>query len=527
MFDKINWLDIAKISREKSAYDSFAILKQKSHLIDKKEMNDFIFDMVYSLSEEEIESILYHNDMVNELSQMTSGTLFSHKQERNHNQIFLTTLYSLVARKYSVRENISRPKSYKGMDKAIKDCISLTNDFELRHSLFFTYDNGKMLCRNVNALEVLIKMDMVESVKEIGVRLNKDVFCVDDHVKCISSVEMLNLYEEQGQTLWRTNINQIPLWIELYYGITENSSVSEKERELAEHIEKVIPKEEIRKIDVIKYFELWESDAQVESFYKNIEGWKYIQDSKGRNVFMNLLRKGSNHISHYFKEDFFLKQLEHKDNEGANIWRYIFMFSESKRGSIKLPSGLIPYISHRKSKTQLDNRGLGLLAQSGACLSLDRTLNEQKFIKQITQEEWLGNEDGQNIFATQLIDFVLEDNTQNRKYTYLIDYINQYVSIDNITNNLRYALLIFYALRFTQQDKELEVKLINADIMCPLEFESLHNELNNKVASRIIQSRTKEIIDRSAIKSKLLEVALLLKFNKAKQKQEPKSKNRI
>lgn len=525
MFETINWLDIAKTSKEKSAYDSFAVLKQKAHLINKTEMNDFIFDLVYSLSEQEIESVLCHNDIVNELSQMTRGSLFSHKQDRNHNRTFLTTLYSLIAKKHSVRENSSRPKSYKGMDKAIKDCISLTNDSDLRQSLFFTYENKETLYRNVNALEILIKMDMIESVKEIGVRLNKAVFCVDAHVKNISSIEMLKLYEEQGQTLWRPNINKVPLWVELYYNIVESSSVSEQERELAEYIEKTIPKDEMINVDIIKYLQLWDSDKPVESFYKNIEGWEYIKDDKGRSVFMNLLRKNSNHISYFYKTDFFIEQLAHKDKEGSNIWKYIFMFSESKRHNIKLTSGLIPYISYRKSKTELDNKGLGLLAQSGACLSMERTLSEKKFIAQITQEEWLGNENGQSIFATQLIDFVLEDDPQNKKYTYLIDYINQYISVDSINNNLKYALLIFYALRFTQQDKDFETKIINSDIMCPSEFEHIHNNLNDKVASRVIHSRTKEVIDRSAIKAKLLEAALLLKLNKVKQK--PKLKNRI
>jgi len=527
MFEKINWLDIAKTVREKSAHDSFAILKEKSHLIDKEEMSDFIFDMVYNLSEEEIESILYHNNIVNELFQITKGELFSRKQERNQNRTFLTTLYSLVARKHSVRKNSSRPKSYKGMDKAIKDSICLTDVSELRQSLFFTYDNKETRYRNVNALEILIKMDMIESVKEIGSRLNKDVFCVDDHVKNISSVEMLKLYEDQGQNLWRTNINKVPLWVVLYYTIKESGSASEKERELVEHIKETIPKEEIRKIDVIKYLNLWESNAQAESFYKNIEGWQYIKDAAGRNVFMNLLRRSSSQISLYFKEEFFLEQLEHKDNEGANIWKYIFMFSQSRMGNPRLPSGLIPYISRRKSKTELDNKGLGLLAQSCACLNPDRTLSENKYIAEITQEEWLGNENGQNIFATQLIDFVLENNVQNKKYTYLINYISRYISIDSVNNNLRYALLIFYALRFTQQDKDFEAGIINAEIMCPSEFESIHHDLNAKIESRIIQSRSKELIDRSAIKSKLLESHLLLRLNKAEAKQEPKLKNRI
>lgn len=529
MFEKINWLDVARQMREKSAYDSFTVLKQKSNFIDKKAMNDFIFDMVFNLSDKEIESILYNDNIVNELSLITNLTLFSHKQEQHHNKTFLTSLYSLVAEKRIVREKTCHPKSYKGIDKTLRDCVRLTNVKDVRQSLYFTYDNNEMLCRDISALEILIRMDMVETVKEIGVKLGKSIFCVDDYVKSISSVEMLKLYEDQGGTLWRKNINKAPLWIELYYTIKESDSVSEKEKELFQHIEKVIPEKEIRKIDMIKYLTLLESAIPIESFYKNISGWQYIKDSQGRNVFMNLLRRNSNALLQHYREDCFCEQLHHKDNEGANIWKYIFMFTEHKTNKIKLPTALMRYIHNRNGKTQLDKNGLGLLAQSGAYLNPERNPSDKSIMKLITQEEWLGNDKGQNIFANQIIEFILEgegDRDKN-KYYYLIDYICQYVSVDSINNNLKYALLMFYGLIRKHQDKDFEDKIINADLVCPSEFELIHDDLVSKINLRDVQSRNKEIIDRSAIKSKLLEASLRLRLSKSENAQKYKSKNRI
>lgn len=470
MLKNLDWLDIAEIVRERSITKSLAVLSTFHKGIKAEQINDFIISIIPKMKNEDKKDILGSEDFIDIINNISDGSIWNYKNEKN------TSLLKNIL--LSIKEEddgfLSEQKEQKmeKIDNVLEKVIHFSTIKLLEENMSLdSVDNYKNKI-TLNTISLLIKLNMKKSLLKLTDK-GFSIFNSDEEIKNISSVGILKMYIESGNTLEDNVVEKdeiLPLWVFLFYKFKGYMTLSKNKKDLKDFIQNNISKELQRKEEIRRYWLKWnDENNDPTEYFDSIEGWENLKTCNQQNVLLKLIEKRCNKINSLYRKKDFINHLKESDINGKNIWGYLLGYKENKNN--KLSDKIIPYLKENSIYPEIDKSGKGLIRQSKAMLDIvNKSGIEKLILKTFDNTVWLGDHDEQKDFALELISICISmDKIRYHDYEFLISYIYNFTKMKDIHEELLFSIFIFYALK-DKVDVDFENEISFLKISCPTEF---------------------------------------------------------
>jgi len=482
MLKILDWLDIADIVKEHSIIKSLAVLSTFHKEIKTEQVNDFIISIVPKMKNEDKKDILGSEDFIDLINNISDGTIWSYKNKKN-TSLLKNILLSIKEEDDSFLSEQKEQKMEK-IDNVLEKVIHFSTVKLLKENMSLdTIDNYKNKI-TLNTISLLIKLNMKKSLQKL-VDKGFSIFNNDDEIKNISSVSILEMYIESGNTLEYNIVEKdelIPLWVFLFYKFKGYLTLSNNKKDLKDYIRDNISKELQRKEEIRRYWLKWneENNNDPIEYFDSIEGWENLRTINQQNILLKLIEKRCSKINSLYRKKEFINHLKESDIDGKNIWGYLLGYKEGKLN--KLSDKIIPYLKENGIYPEIDKTGKGLIRQSKAMLDIvNKSGIEKLILKTFDNTVWLGDYDEQKDFANELIEICLSmDKVRYIEYEFLISYIYNFTKMKDVHEELLFSIFVFYAFKDKiNVDFENEISFIK--ISCPKLFIDKQDILINKI----------------------------------------------
>ena len=293
MLKILDWLDIADIVKEHSIIKSLAVLSTFHKEIKTEQVNDFIISIVPKMKNEDKKDILGSEDFIDLINNISDGTIWSYKNKKN-TSLLKNILLSIKEEDDSFLSEQKEQKMEK-IDNVLEKVIHFSTVKLLKENMSLdTIDNYKNKI-TLNTISLLIKLNMKKSLQKL-VDKGFSIFNNDDEIKNISSVSILEMYIESGNTLEYNIVEKdelIPLWVFLFYKFKGYLTLSNNKKDLKDYIRDNISKELQRKEEIRRYWLKWneENNNDPIEYFDSIEGWENLRTINQQNILLKLIEK--------------------------------------------------------------------------------------------------------------------------------------------------------------------------------------------------------------------------------------------
>lgn len=304
MLKILDWLDIADIVKEHSIIKSLAVLSTFHKEIKTEQVNDFIISIVPKMKNEDKKDILGSEDFIDLINNISDGTIWSYKNKKN-TSLLKNILLSIKEEDDSFLSEQKEQKMEK-IDNVLEKVIHFSTVKLLKENMSLdTIDNYKNKI-TLNTISLLIKLNMKKSLQKL-VDKGFSIFNNDDEIKNISSVSILEMYIESGNTLEYNIVEKdelIPLWVFLFYKFKGYLTLSNNKKDLKDYIRDNISKELQRKEEIRRYWLKWneENNNDPIEYFDSIEGWENLRTINQQNILLKLIEKRCSKINSLYRK---------------------------------------------------------------------------------------------------------------------------------------------------------------------------------------------------------------------------------
>lgn len=512
MLKSLDWLEIAEIVKESSIDKSLAILSTFHEEIESYKINNFIISVIPRMKNEDQKNILTSENFIIFLNRVSHGTIWDYTNEKNVSLV--RNIFLSIKEEDNGFLSEQKESEIKQIDNVLEKIIDFSTYKHINDNMLLDFVDNYKNKTKLNVMQLLIKFSMKKSLLKL-IDKGFSIFSNDEEIKSISSVEILKMYLDSGNSLYKCITDKngtTSLWIFLFYKFKGYKTLSQSKKDLKDYISNNIEKDLQRKEEIRRYWLKWDNKNNDDpaDYFDSIEGWEYLKTLDNQNVLLKLIEKRCSKINSLYRKKELINILRECDSDGKNIWGYLLGYNEGK--SNKLSEKIIPYLREKKIYPSIDKTGKGLIRQSKAMLNItNKSEIEKRVLKTFDNTVWLGDDDEQKDFANDLIKICLSmDKIRYHEYEYLISYIYSFTKMKNINESLLFSIFIFYALK-DKIDLDFEAEISFLKIACPSEFLNKQDDLINKI---ILESKNTTNFVIHKLKEAKIYTKMIMKSNK-------------